>query len=116
MQGSAPETGAKVGSRTEQTVPEHLAGGRSQKLTPPGPARPPAMPGKRHRAQGGLPSGRAVPLTTRCSGLAQKAFSAAPLGTQDLNFPDQGLNPHALRWKHGILTTGSPGTSLAHTS
>ena len=24
-------------------------------------------------------------------------------------FPDQGLNPHPLLWKHGVLTTGPPG-------
>ena len=29
-------------------------------------------------------------------------------------FPNQGLNPHPLHWKHGILTTGLPGRSLQH--
>ena len=27
-------------------------------------------------------------------------------------FPDQGLNPHLLRWENGVLTTGPPGKSL----
>ena len=27
-------------------------------------------------------------------------------------FPDQGLNLHPLHWKHRVLTTGPPGTSL----
>ena len=27
-------------------------------------------------------------------------------------FPDQGLNPCPLQWKHGVLTRGSPGKSL----
>ena len=27
-------------------------------------------------------------------------------------FPDQGLNPRPLKWKHGVLTTGPPGMSL----
>ena len=26
-------------------------------------------------------------------------------------FPDQGLNPRALQWKHGVLTIGPPGKS-----
>ena len=26
-------------------------------------------------------------------------------------FPDQGLNPCSLKWKHGVLTTGLPGNS-----
>ena len=26
-------------------------------------------------------------------------------------FPDQGLNPRPLHWKHGVLTTGPPGKS-----
>ena len=27
------------------------------------------------------------------------------------NFPNQESNPHPLHWKHGVLTTGSPGKS-----
>ena len=27
-------------------------------------------------------------------------------------FPDHGLNPCPLQWKHGVLTTGPPGTCL----
>ena len=27
-------------------------------------------------------------------------------------FPNQGLDPHHLHWKHGILTTGLPVKSL----
>ena len=32
-------------------------------------------------------------------------------GTQDLSFPDQGLNPCPLQWKRGVLTTGPLGNS-----
>ena len=38
-------------------------------------------------------------------------LSATPRGMQDLNAPDQGWNPCALQWKHGVLTTGPPGNS-----
>ena len=27
------------------------------------------------------------------------------------HFPDQGLNPCPVQWKHGVLTTGPPGKS-----
>lgn len=30
----------------------------------------------------------------------------------DFYFPDQGSNPWALQWKHGVLITGQPGKSL----
>ena len=33
---------------------------------------------------------------------------------QDLRFPDQGLNPCPLQWKHRALTTGPPGKSLKY--
>ena len=31
-------------------------------------------------------------------------------------FPNQGLNPLPLQWKHGVLTTGPQGKSLTVTS
>ena len=37
------------------------------------------------------------------------ACTARLVGCQ---FPDQGLNPCHLQWKHGALTTGWPGNSL----
>ena len=33
-----------------------------------------------------------------------------PVGSQ---FLDQGLNPHPLHWKHGVLTTGPSGKSIS---
>ncbi|XP_060009171.1 phospholipid-transporting ATPase ABCA1-like [Lagenorhynchus albirostris] len=40
-----------------------------------------------------------------------------PLGAGGLPppqaFPDQGLNPGPLKWKHSVLTTGLPGNSLS---
>ena len=46
--------------------------------------------------------------------LLKDCFLAAPLGTRDMGceFPDQGLNPRPLPWKHGVLTPGLPGNSL----
>ena len=32
-------------------------------------------------------------------------------GKSVLIFPEQGLNPFPLPWKHGVLTTGLPGNS-----
>ena len=37
-----------------------------------------------------------------------KLFLATPHSMQ--NFPDQGSNPCPLHWKHGVLTTGPPGS------
>lgn len=48
------------------------------------PRQPPATPGTRRRAQGGLPSGRAVTLGFLLLGPAQKAFSAVPLARRVL--------------------------------
>ena len=31
-----------------------------------------------------------------------------------IQFPDQGLNPGPLYWKHGVLDTGPPGKSLTN--
>ena len=31
-------------------------------------------------------------------------------------FPNQGLNPHTLQWKHRVLPTGQPGNSLKSSS
>ena len=39
-------------------------------------------------------------------------FLAILQGLGDLKFPDQGLNPCPLKWKHRVLTTGPPGKSL----
>ena len=33
-----------------------------------------------------------------------------PCNMQDPSSPDQGSNPHPLRWKRGALTTGPPGS------
>ena len=33
-------------------------------------------------------------------------YTAEHVGSE---FPNQGSNPRPLRWKHGVLTTGSPG-------
>ena len=41
-------------------------------------------------------------------------FLTSPSSMQDLRFPDQGLNPCPLQWKHRALTTGPPGKSLIH--
>lgn len=35
---------------------------------------------------------------------------------RDLGFPDQGLNPHSLQWKHGVFAAGPPRKSLLQTS
>ena len=38
-------------------------------------------------------------------------FWVAPCSIWDPKFLDQGLNLHRLKWKHAVLTTGSPGKS-----
>ena len=40
-------------------------------------------------------------------------FLASPYGLQDLQFPNQGMNPDPQQWKHEGLTTGPPGHSLS---
>ena len=40
-------------------------------------------------------------------------FLATPCSMRDLKFPDQGSNPHPLKWKRGVLTTGPPGIGRA---
>ena len=37
-------------------------------------------------------------------------FFSSLSSMQDLRFPDQGLNPCPLQWKHGALTTRPPGS------
>ena len=40
-------------------------------------------------------------------------FLAVPCSTWDFSFPNQGSNLYPLHWKHGVLTTGSPGKPLS---
>ena len=39
-------------------------------------------------------------------------FSALLCGTWNLSFPNQGLNPCPLKWKHRVLNIGPPGKVL----
>ena len=41
-------------------------------------------------------------------------FSAALPSIWGLKFPDQGLNPCPLQWKHDVLTTEPPGKSQTY--
>lgn len=83
MGRKVPETRRSPHSSSERTSPP-------QTLTPPGPCQPPATPGKRRRAQGGLPSGRAATLGFLLLGPAQKAFSAVPLARRVLTSLTRG--------------------------
>lgn len=76
-----------------------------------------SLPAPGHTRKVSQGTGRS-PLRTRLPAalVRSEGFFCRATCMQDLNFPDQGLTPHALRWKHGILTTGSAGTSLAHIS
>ena len=47
----------------------------------------------------------------RCSQQVSSVFYflAVPHSMKDLKFPNQGSNLHPVHWRHGVLTTGSPG-------
>ena len=42
--------------------------------------------------------------------LQAKTFFGHSMWHVGSQFPDQGSNPHSLCWKHGVLTTGPPGS------
>ena len=61
----------------------------------------------------------AVPLCSRpwihvCPTYPIFGGSGLPLVACGVFFPNQGLSPQPLHWKHGVLTTELPGRSLTH--